>query len=188
MNVHALYINVRDSVKAKGLPFDFVYGPPQVPEKVGGTRIFMAHDDEAGDAILPARSQHNNPKQVGVRSIGMRVVIFARDTVEGAQRHEHEALALQLANMVHVALHRAVTVTHKTLWRMRAVGFAADATTDGWNGRVYVMRFHVDTPIADRTYQGAAKPEGSFASPVTSLTATGAGAPTDLPSATTRVP
>ena len=180
-----VYIPVRDAVKAKGLPYGFLYAEHQVPEKVGTTRLFFELDAEAGDRAAPTRSQRKNGKRVGVRAVGCRVVIFASSAKEGAQRSDHEALALQIANMVQVSLHHVV-LRAKTLWRMRAVGFAADQTTDGWAGRVYVMRFEIDTPVADLTWRGDEKPEGSLGGAASILNAAGNGVATSLPSATTR--
>lgn len=181
-----IFVPVQASLKAKGLPFEFIYGQPQVEPKVGPTRLYFELDADAGDRALPARSQRKNGKRVGVRAVGARVVILARSSKEGAQRQDHEELALQVASMVQVAIHRVVYL-EKTLWRMRATGFAADSTTDGWSGRVYVMRFEIDAPVADLTFVGAAKPEGGFDKSATGLTASGPGTSTGLPNATTRV-
>lgn len=182
-----IFVPVRDAVKAKGMPFEFIYGPPQLDPNVGGTRIFIATDDDAGDAILPARSQRMNPQLVAVRAIGVRIVILAHSTVAGARRHNHEELALQVANMIHVAIEHQVA-KKKTLWRPLKTGFVSDASTDGWAGRVYVMRLQIDTPVSDLTWVGDDKPTGTFVNPTTSTQVTGPVASTEsLPTATTRV-
>lgn len=184
-----LFAPVRDRLRVKGLPsaIAFEYGPPQVPMKVGATRLWLGIDDEAGDQTSNSpKAQRPNPKHVGVRAIGVRVVIYAHDTRQGAHRGDHETIALAIANMVHAALH-AVVRAENTEWRVTRTGFVADPTTDGWSGRLYEMRFAVDTPISDLTWKGAAAPEVSAPSTKTTLNVEGAGASTDLPNATTRV-
>src|SRR5688572_19566191 len=106
--IHGIYLATAARLAAKGMPYEFTYGPPQVPQKVGETRLYMCADDETGDAILPARSQRRNPKQVAIRAIGSRVAILAHSTIAGADRHDHENLAISIANLVHVALDHVI--------------------------------------------------------------------------------
>lgn len=183
----AIFLPVVERVRERGLPtaIPFVYGPPQVPMTVGGTRLFMALDDESGDQYAPTRSQRLNPKHVGIRSIGVRVWIYAHATNQGAHRGDHERIALTIASMVHAAIDVVVQAA-KTRWTPGRMGFRDDQTTDGWAGRVYEMRFAVDTPIADLTFKGEAAAEFEFATGATTLDPDGPGAATTLPHATTR--
>jgi len=183
--IHDVFLEVRDRCLARGMPFDFVYGPPQVPAKIGATRLYMGLDEQAGDALLGPRSQHRNPKLVDVRAVGVLVTIYASSTIAGAQRHNHEALGLQIANMVHASLHHVI-VASKTLFRVTRAGFVADPTTDGWAGRVYEMRLQIDTPVADVKWTGEAAAEAEFTAGSTTVTTNGPGAPTEVPHATTR--
>lgn len=185
--IHDVFIEVKGAVKAKGMPFEFTYGPPQVPQKVGATRLYMCLDDAAGDQFLGPRGQHRNPKLVDVRAIGVLVRIYASSHLAGAQRHDHEAIAIQIANMVHVALHDVIK-SSKTLFRVQRAGFVPDETTDGWAGRVYEMRLQIDTPVADVSWTGEAAAEFEFATGATTLDTDGSpAANTDLPTATTRI-
>ena len=187
-DLYDLYTQVRDRVKGLGMPYDFAYDVPPVPSAVGATRIYMTTDDAAGDQVRPPHSpvSRGNPKIVGNLALGARVVIFARSTVTGARRHNHEALALQIANMVHVAIHEVVLAS-RTTYRAGRYGFVAnDATPDGWAGRVYEMSLQLDTPLRDISWIGEAGPEGSFTTASTTLAASGDGA-TDVPHATTRI-
>lgn len=182
-----LYTQVRDRVKSKGFPFDFTYDVPPVPASVGGTRLYMCTDDAAGDQVLPPHAPvaRANPKHVGILAVAAKIVIFARSTLNGARRHEHEALALQIVNMVHVAVHEVVLAS-KTRYRVTRYGFVSNESTDGWAGRVYEMRLSLDTPLADVDWLGEAGPEGSFTTSTTTLAASGVGA-SDVPNATTRL-
>jgi hypothetical protein len=178
---------VRDRLRAKGLPtaIECIYGPPPVPMKVGATRLYMCTDDEVGDAIGGPKAQRPNPKHVGVRAIGAMVVIYAHSTEQGADRGDHEEIALTIADMVHAALHSVIRAG-KSEFRVTRAGFRADETTDGWAGRVYEMRLSIDTAIEDLTWKGAALPEVSAPRTTTTLDANGTSS-TDLPNATTRV-
>lgn len=182
-----LFLPVRDRVRAKGLPsaIEFTYGPPQVPSKVGGSRLYMNIDDEAGDQIKPTASQRPNPKIVHVRAIGVRVVIYAHDTRQGAHRGHHEAVALNISQMVHAALDSVINAA-KTRWTPGRYGFVAVEGSDDWAGRAYEMRFTVDTGIEDVTWKGDAAPEVAAPHTRTTHTVNGSGA-SSLPNASTRI-
>jgi len=182
-----LFLPVKERVRARGLPsaIEFTYGEPQIPVKVGGSRLFMHIDDEAGDQIKPTTSQRPNPKLVSVRAVGVRVVIFAHDTRQGAHRGHHEAEALIISQMVHAALDQVVKAAN-TRWTPGRYGFVAVEGSEGWAGRAYEMRFTVDTAIEDVTWKGAAAPEYTFTDATTTHTRTGA-ATVSLPNATTRI-
>jgi hypothetical protein len=193
-----VFLGVRDWMLAKGLPKGWLeYGPPRVPEKVGGSRLYMCPDAEAGDGVLPARSQKMNPTLIAVCALGIRFVIFAHDTRQGAQLYHHADLALRIANLAHVALMRMADrafvrlggelTGRTTTARVTARGFVADATTDAWSGCVYLIRAQVDTPVSDVTFKGAAAAEAEFTTGTTSLDVDGPATNADLPQATTRV-
>ena len=193
-----IYLGVRDWMLSKGLPKGWLeYGPPRVPEKVGGSRLYVCPDVDSGDVILPSRSQKMNPSLIGVRALGIRFVIFAKDTREGAQLYHHEDLAVRIANLAHVALMRMADrgfvrlgselSGRTTLARVTRSGFVADETTDAWSGRVYEIRAQVDTPISDVTFKGAAAAEAEFTTGTTGHGGDGPATNADLPQATTRV-
>lgn len=183
-----IFLPVRAALKAKGVPFEFTYGPPQVPTTTGATRLYMSADYDSGDRMKPARTQEFNPQQVSICSAAMLVRIYASSVREGQQRHDHEGLARQLAAMTRVALHH-VTKAAKTNYEITRSGLLPDLTTDGWKGVVYDVRFEVDTGDEDISFQGDAAAEftpesGSIS---TTLAVDGPDADTTLPTATTRV-
>lgn len=186
--IHDVFLEVAERLRAKGLPaaIRFEFGRPEVPMKVGATRLYMAIDDQA-DQLRGSRGNHQNPKRKNVRAVGVVFAIYARSTEQGADRWHHEAIALAIAGMVHAALHHVV-LTSKTLYTPGSAGFVPDETTDGWAGRVYEARYAIDVPITDVTWKNAAPSEFTFAVGATSLDTSGSpGAATDLPHATTRI-
>lgn len=186
--IHEVFVLLRTSLKAKGVPCDIIYGPPQVPLKVGDTRIEFFRDYATGDSLDAPRGVHRNPRMVRRRLVAVCVRIFARSTKKGAQRHDHEDLADQLADMALVALHDIAREQRIPLQVQRA-GFAQDETTDGWAGVVYELRFSVERGVFDRTFQGDAATESTLTatSGRTDVDIDGPGAPDGLPGATTGV-
>lgn len=184
----ALHIPIVERLRAKGLPtaIEVTYGTPVVPPKNGGSRIYMHEDDDAGDQLGAKRSQKANPRGVGIRSVGIKFVIFAHDTRQGADVGDHTALARQLADMIAAAVHIVVRRDFKSLYTPGRAGPIAIPEGDGWAGRAYGTTFAVDTRISDLTWRGAAAPEGSFTTGRTTLDADGPGTSSALPSATTR--
>ncbi len=183
--IHEVFSEIRDRAKANGMPFEFTFGQPQVPQKVGTTRLYMSTVPQA-DQMRGARANQRNPKRQNVRAVGVAVRIFASSHLAGAQRHNHESLALQVAAIVDSALHYVVRKS-KTLYESGAVGFVDDATTDGWAGVVYEARYAIDVPVAAVKWTGEAAAEFEFETGTTSMDVDGPGVPTGLPNASTRV-
>lgn len=186
--IHEVFGLLRTSLKAKGVPFECAYGPQQVPDTVGATRIEMFRDYQSGDQINAPRGVHRNPRMVRTRVVSAVIRIFAREPVKGAMRHEHERLADRLADLCMVSLHDIAREQRVPLTVTRA-GLVSDETTDGWAGVVYEIRLTVERGVFDRTYQGAANAEATLtaASVSTSVDVDGPGANPELPTATTRV-
>jgi len=186
--IHEIYDQLRVALKAKGVPFECVYGPTPVPAKVGATRIHMLRDYDAGDQVLPTLSQHRNPRVFAARGMGALVRVHAQSTIGGAQRHDHERLADAIVDQVQVELYKIVRAA-KTVWRVTRAGLVADATTDGWAGVVYELHFQIDRGVRDVDWLGNADGEMTMTSEtaVTSLAATGPATGPGLPTATTRI-
>ena len=186
--IHEIFMQLRASLKAKGVPFECVYGPTPVPAKVGATRIQMLRDYDAGDQVLPTTSQHRNPRVFAARGMGALVRIHAQSTIAGAQRHDHEDLADAIVDQVQVELYKIVRAA-KTIWRVTRAGLVADATTDGWAGVVYEIHFQIDRGVRDVDWLGNADGEMTMTATTATTTpqTTGPGASTNLPTATTRI-
>ena len=188
--IHELFLTTKATLKANGVPFECVYGPQPVPDKVGGTRIEFQRDTTAGDQMHPPRSQMVNPRQYAVRAMGVLIRIFARATLAGAQRHDHERVAEKLADQVYIGLYKAVRAA-KTMMRVVRAGFVSDSpdTPDNWSGVVYELRVQVDRGVHDLTWTDDAAAEATLSatSGATSLDLDGPGVSTSLPNATTRM-
>ena len=94
-----------------------------------------------------------------------------------------------IADQVQCELHKIIRAA-KTEYTFTRAGLVADATTDGWAGVVYEVRFTVDRGVRDTTWAGDALDTMTMTADttVTALDTTGSPAPTtDLPTATTRI-
>lgn len=186
--IHLLFVKLSDALKAKGVPYECVYGPTPVGQKVGATRIQVLRDYDANEGTAAPRGRFVNPRNVATRSVPAVVRIFAKSVIAGAQRHDHERLADKIADQVQVELHKAVRASNTTHNVVRA-GLVSDDTTDGWAGVVYEIRFAVDRGVADTSWVGDAAGEMTMTATTaqTALNASGPPAGTDLPSATTEL-
>lgn len=184
--IFGLFTTIRDATRAKGMPYVMEYGPAQVPVAAGNTRVVFQRDYDSPDAPQPARSQHRNPIMVGVRGSSLLVRIHAQHTAKGAQRHDHEELADQIADQVRVELHKA-SAAFNTIYRITRMGFVPNLdVADGWAGVTYEIRFQIDRGEFDRDWQGAAadEVEPTFVNARGDVTGS---VSTVLPNATTRV-
>jgi hypothetical protein len=177
------------ALKAKGVPFDVVYGPPPIPASVGATRIYVARDYEANEQMQPPRGRFANARMYAVRGVPAVVHIFAKATMDGARRADHERLADQIADEVQVELHKIIRAI-PTIYAFTRAGLVADDTTDGWAGVVYEVRFTADRGVRDVSWVGGKAGEMTMTATTaqTALDTTSSPAPTtDLPTATTRI-
>jgi hypothetical protein len=185
-----IFLPVKTALKAKGCPFELVYGPTQVP-LASARRASSCRRRVSPTQLGPVRSQRANPKHVAVCAVGLVVRIFARSTKPNAQRYDHEALARQTFEAVYVASINDVVSRANTQWRPGAPRFTEDVDHARWlerrRLRVPVLRRHL---VQDVNWQGEPADELTMAADTTSTTqtATGPGPSTDLPTATTRVP
>ena len=182
-----VFVLLRDALKAKGVPFDVIYGPTQVAPAVGATRIQFMRDYDSGDTVLPGRGRFANPRMFAVRAMGGMVRIHAQSTIKSAQRYDHEKLADAIVDQLQVELYK-IARNAKTEWRVVRAGFVVDTTLpEGWQGVVYELRFQIDRGVNDVSWVGAKAPEGSYAHASTTSAPDGPGASKQLPDATTRI-
>ena len=168
--IYTISREIADKLVTRGVPFPVVYGPEREVRTnlgVGRNRIVIQRDDQSGDPVGPARSQRQNPRMVGLRSVGVVVRIYAQSTVEGAQRHDHERLADRVEDAFEVVL-KQVVGARDTLYRWRTPPRflrADELAMQGlgvWPGVVYESRLEIDRGVYDTTYADGSAP-GEFA-------------------------
>lgn len=186
--IHTIALSLAAKLKAKGVPFDVAYGPPPVPSTVGATRVYVMRDYNADEALQPPRKRSDSPRQFAVRGTPAIVRIFAKATMGGAARHDHEALADKIADQVQTELHKAIRAI-PTIYAFTRAGLVEDETTDGWAGVVYEIRLTVDRGVADTLWvaDSGATMTMTKDTAVTTIAPTGPGEHSGLPTATTRI-
>ena len=188
--IDEVFFLLKAAFKAKGVPYELVYGPTQVPPQIGASRIQILRDVDGGDIVQAGRARFPNPKMFAVRASGAMVRIHASSTIGGAQRYDHERLADAIVDQVQVELFKIVR-NAKTEWRVLKAGFVIDPNLpDGWAGVVYELRFQIDRGVTDVSWVGDKAAEGTFTGgAATSLDTSGSPSPASkqLPNATTRI-
>lgn len=86
-------------------PVRVEYGPVS-PARVGEMRdvVVVEYDRGAGDSFSEPRTKGGNPVRVFTRSVGMKATIYARATMSGARRQDHEDRAYAIGTQLLVAL------------------------------------------------------------------------------------
>lgn len=188
--IHALFLTLRDALKAKGVPFEVVYGPKPVPMSVGATRVQVLRDYDASEQIGAARAPGVNPRRLAIRAVPGIVRIFARAVVAGAGPGDHEALADAIADQCQVEIHKAARAV-PTLYAITSAGLTDRLDVpDGWAGAVYELKFTMDRGVRDTDWLGHGLGEMTMTATTakTAIAHTGGTAGSgDLPSATTRI-
>lgn len=187
--IHTICLRLAAALKAKGVPFDVVYGPSPVPSTVGATRVYVMRDYGADEALQPPRARKEAPRMFAVRGVPMLVRIFARATAESAMLAEHEALADALADQVQTELHKIIRAI-PTLYALTRAGLVSDMeTTDGWAGAVYEIRLTVDRGVFDTLWipDTGGTMTMTKDTTVNAIAPTGPGEHSGLPTATTRI-
>ncbi len=180
---HLIYELARDLqtlLTARKFPVNVIHGPPRLglPETfgAGSLEVHTQLDAQGGDDVGgAARGSKANPRQVGTRAIGVRALIYARSSLDGAGIGDHEKLCQALVDGVIVSLLHWASET-------KAVGFAFKSGkmisrdervaegSDTPPGAVYELVFSVPRGVYALTYEGEARPVTSGAITVTSAT------------------
>lgn len=126
---------VRDlgaATKARGCPHPVTLGPERTKAAgYGTTRVIVERQRGAGvDSALPVRSQHNAPKLIGIRDVGVKLTTYARSSVTGARLQDHQDLAERLTNFALDDIN-TLAATGKTTWALGPGGFIVLEDAEG---------------------------------------------------------
>jgi len=161
--IYEITREVETELKARGVPLPVVYGPERGDLTITFARIVIERDRDKGDAIGPGRGRTVNPQMVAIRSMGAVCRVYAQSTESGAGVHDHERMADQAVDRIHVALEKIVklrtTLYHVTAAKLLSAQELAMRGLLQWPGVVYELRFSVDRGVFDTDWTGAAKPE-----------------------------
>ena len=186
----------RELREQRGCPVRVVYGPlePAVLANPGDL-IVLQHPDGPSDDVGAPRALGGNPRRRFSRAIACEFHVYAKATVDGATRRDHEDRAQKLVNQVLAALDDVLRggeeetdedgeIVHidgtSYQWSQGRGGF--DRGPGGVaNSAHYVQAFTVHEPGTDAPFDGAPLDEftlagGSIASRTNVYGSTGEGA------------
>ena len=157
--------DVADELKAKGVPFECIYGPERFkPTTLNRPRIVFERPEKADGAAF-----NQNAGQL-TRSLGVQITVFAQSTLSGANVYDHERLADLVVDQVMRALY-TVAKKRKTFVRpsgpwgklsaaeLELIGIAA------WPGIAYAMPVEFDRGLPEVNWQGETAETATFADP-----------------------
>lgn len=163
--LHAIMLELRTALQARGCPVPVEYGPERGMMALNRPRIVIERDRTASDSHTGARSQRANPKLYQVRACASRCRIFAQSTIANPGVWNHEREAEQIADHVIVCLENIVQ-NRNTMWRITGGKFLsaqelAAENLEAWPGVVYDLPFEVDRGVLDLTWRKPTESAGS---------------------------
>lgn len=159
---------VADHLRAKHFPFPVTYGPEAFVRECRGNQVVIMRDTQSdGFAPPPTAARNgffdstnaNRPtgRLLGVRTVGVVAYVFAKATVPGASRAEHEDLADQCVDAVQCALYNTGTATKQPVALLSGRFVPASellGVHDKFSGVIYELRFTMQRGVTDRTFEG----------------------------------
>lgn len=138
-----------------------------------GLLVVIDHDP-AGDTLGPPPTARKNPRLLAARMIGAKAEIYAKSSLPGAHRGDHERECEKIVDALIAAFNRW-RVEGQTIPVVWAGGKyvpgkdAPDNPREKWTGVCYEITFKVPRGVYDRSYvgeqnPGAARPTGTAAS------------------------
>lgn len=151
------------AMRAQGVPFPTILGPEPTESTFAAKERVVVEQliDEKRDAIEPVKALHPNPRMTNIRQQAIRIRIFARSNLAGAQWHDHAERAEHVLD--HVLAELDVIVRGRsnviTYGPGGFVSLRDERGTLVWNGAVYELDASVDRGVFRRTWSGEARPE-----------------------------
>jgi hypothetical protein len=162
----AISYQLREALKARGVPHPLAYGPERMGQSVlAAPHIVLERDRENGDLIAPPVAHRRNPRLDHVRWIGSILRVFAKSTTDGAGVGDHEREADRVVDQAMVAL-RGIVSARRSLWEIRSSKLltaeeAGERGLEAWPGAIYEVRFAVARGVADLGWTEAATAAGA---------------------------
>jgi hypothetical protein len=159
--IHEIGRELDAKLRAKGCPFKVI--DREVTKPTAWKNVVVIED--MPDTVGPARSQSLNPKRYFTRYLGGKLTIYAQSTKTGALEFEHKRIAHQVVDLALVALRKIGAERRQpvVIGRSEFVKIADLEKSERPAGVVYELEFTVERAVEDRTWVGAAAPEGALA-------------------------
>lgn len=133
--------------------------------------VVVFDHDAAGDTLGPPLGAHRNPRLVRARYLGAKATIYAKSSLPGAHRGDHERECEKIVDALIVAFYRwgAEGRVGDLPWSKGSYVAGADAPDnprEKWPGVCYEITFRLPRGVLDRAYvaeqnPGAPHPTGA---------------------------
>jgi hypothetical protein len=154
--LHDIGVELGEQLKLKGCPLPVIDGPEFETTTWGNDRIVI--EAQGGDSFAAppvAQAPATNPRQRGIRNIGVQIRIFAHVARKGAQPFEHRRLVDHVLDLVYWAIARVVAARKNRLVMGSGDYYVPRdlAATDVPAGDAYELHFTIDRGIGDLTWK-----------------------------------
>jgi len=163
--IYGVTRDIAARMKAQKYPHQVVYGVERLSRELQiDNGILVMRDRTQSDRFDSPKGQRRNPNYVAARSLAASAFIYAKSTVAGADVTDHEFEGESAIDMLISALNYTLP---KNPWEIRGGRYLQDreleaiAVPEVFSGVVYWFQFSVDRGVFDKTFAGAARPEGA---------------------------
>lgn len=156
-------------LKDRKFPFRVIYAPERTDRKNPDPVILISRDFETSEKVTAPQGQQANGRKMRTRRVPLKVKIFARSTLDGARRIEHEELADYLVDALIIALEEWSSSERGGVIEYGEMAFMTKdelelEEPEGWSGVVYIMRFTIGRGVVKRDYLKQIRPTGTLTS------------------------
>ncbi len=151
--LHAIYLELQEALKARGVPFDVLYGPFPAPVP-GSSAIVFDVDATTKGQFRPAPSgAPRNPSVILQRALPGVVRVYAQSTKDGAADWDHRRVAERVVDQI-VASLRRICVARREQIDFQSAGLMSaqeldEAGIQTWPGVVHETKFQVWRGVTD---------------------------------------
>lgn len=156
--INAMTRDLERALKAKKFPFEVRYDSDRFGLAPNRTCVIVQRDTEVNDEFSFVQGVQRNTRRLGAREIAARVSVFAKSSVSGARRSDHECLSDQITDGIHCALmnwgvSKRMPVSFKSGRFLTPDEFEGSAFS-GWTGTVYTIALTVMRGVIDSDFHG----------------------------------
>lgn len=163
--IYELSQAVTADLRAREFPIAVEYSPRVVNSEAFPDSVIVFERDDAPDAVTAAVGVQSNPRKYRTRTVGGRILVYARSNADGADVGEHESVCEDLVDAVIVSLIDCVSAAKGgpdvPIVEARYLRREERPEVEQWPGRVYLLRFRVPRAVFKRDGAGAARPTGA---------------------------
>jgi len=164
--IYEISRQVESYMRSKGYPYRVHFGP-EFPgrDHPGSNGVVMQRSQDRSDRFGAAQGNARNPKYLVQRGMAGDAFVYARSSLPGAARQDHERECESVIDMVTAGLYSTTRQKPLTLDGGRYLTskeIAALTKIEQWNGAVYLLQFTVARGVTDHAYDGSGDPTGQI--------------------------